>query len=150
MKMKKAFTLPLRARTGFTLIELMLVVIIISVLAAMVVPRLVGRSQEARVAAASGGIENISVALGLYELDNGMFPNTEQGLGALKSKPNTSPEPPNWKGPYVRKIPNDPWGNPYAYVCPGVHNTQDFDLSSYGPDGMESSDDIANWDEEEE
>jgi len=137
-------------KRAFTLIELMLVVIIISVLAAMVVPNLVGRSQEARIAAASGGIENVSVALGLYELDNGIFPSTEQGLAALKVKPTTSPVPPDWKGPYLRKIPNDPWGNPYVYTCPGVHNTQDFDLSSYGADGMESSDDIVNWEQEEE
>ncbi|MFH1867806.1 MAG: type II secretion system major pseudopilin GspG [Candidatus Omnitrophota bacterium] len=138
-------------RTGFTLIELMLVVIIISVLVAMVAPRLVGRSQEARVAAAQADIEsNIAVALGLYELDNGIFPATEQGLASLKKKPTSSPVPPNWKGPYVRKIPKDPWGNAYSYVSPGAHNTQDYDLSSYGPDGVESSDDISNWEDEEE
>ncbi|NQT95823.1 MAG: type II secretion system major pseudopilin GspG [Candidatus Omnitrophica bacterium] len=137
-------------RRAFTLIELMLVVIIISVLAAMVVPNLVGRSQEARVAAASGGIENLSVALGLYELDNGMFPSSEQGLRALKVKPSSSPTPPNWKRPYIKKIPKDPWGNPYTYASPGVHNTQDYDLSSFGPDGIESDDDITNWETEEE
>ncbi|NQT90168.1 MAG: type II secretion system major pseudopilin GspG [Candidatus Omnitrophica bacterium] len=136
---------------GFTLIELMLVVIIISVLAAMVVPRLVGRSQEARIAASRADVEsNLAVILGLYELDNGMFPTTEQGLVALKVKPSSSPAPPNWKGPYVRKIPKDPWGHPYVYTCPGTHNTHDYDLSSYGPDGVESSDDIANWETEEE
>lgn len=137
-------------KRGFTLIELMLVVIIISILAAIVVPRLVGRSQEARIAAAKAQIEShLAVALGLYELDNGMFPTTEQGLAALKKKPTSSPIPPRWKGPYIRKIPKDPWGNPHVYVCPGVHNTQDYDLSSYGPDGVESSDDIVNWEEEE-
>lgn len=136
---------------GFTLLELMLVVIIISVLVAMVAPRLVGRSQEARIAAAKTQIEaHFAVALGLYELDNGMFPTSEQGLAALKIKPTTSPTPPKWKGPYINKIPKDPWGNPYLYVCPGVHNIQDYDLSSYGPDGVESSDDITNWEQEEE
>jgi len=135
---------------GFTLIELMLVVIIISVLAAMVVPRLVGRSQEARIAAAQADIEsNIAMALGLYELDNGMFPTTEQSLEALRKKPPTPPTPPKWKGPYVKKLPKDPWGNPYAYVSPGTHNVQDYDLFSYGPDGIESADDIVNWEEEE-
>ena len=137
-------------RDAFTLIELMLVVIIISVLAAMVVPRLVGRSQDARIAAAKADIEsNLSIALGLYELDNGNFPNTDQGMAALKSKPATSPVPVNWKGPYVKRIPKDPWGNPYVYACPGIHNTDDYDLYSYGPDGVESSDDIVNWESEE-
>lgn len=137
-------------RRGFTLVELMLVVIIISVLAAMVVPRLVGRSQQARIAAAEAQIEShLAVALGLYELDNGMFPSTEQGLASLKTKPVSSPAPPKWKGPYIRKVPKDPWGNPYVYICPGTHNIQDYDLSSYGPDGIESSDDIINWEEEE-
>lgn len=135
---------------GFTLIELMLVVIIIGVLAAMVVPRLVGRSQEARIAACQADIEsNIAVALGLYELDNGIFPTTEQGLAALKSKPTAPPVPPNWKGPYLRKIPKDPWGHLYVYVSPGVNN-HDYDLSSYGPDGIEGTDDIINWEEEKE
>ena len=136
-------------KSGFTLIELMLVVIIISVLAAMVVPRLVGRSQEARIAATRADIEsNIAVALGLYELDNGLFPTTEQGIVALRTKPSIPPTPAHWKGPYVRKIPKDPWGRPYVYACPGVHNPQDYDLSSYGSDGIESSNDITNWEEE--
>jgi general secretion pathway protein G len=133
-------------KTGFTLIELMLVVIIISVLVAMVVPRLVGRSQQARVAAAEAQIEaHLATALDLYELDNGMYPATEQGLNSLIIKPSSSPVPPNWKGPYIRKMPMDPWGNPYVYVCPGIHNTGDYDLSSYGADGIESADDIVNW-----
>jgi general secretion pathway protein G len=132
--------------SGFTLIELMLVVIIISVLVAMVVPRLVGRSQEARIAAASAQIEaHLATALDLYELDNGMYPTTEQGLVALVARPDSPPVPPNWKGPYIRKMPTDPWGNPYIYISPGIHNKGDYDLSSHGPDGTESENDIVNW-----
>ena len=129
----------------------MLVVIIISVLVAMVVPRLVGRSQEARMAAAQAQIEaHLATALDLYELDNGIYPSTEQGLMALRRKSSSSPTPPNWKGPYIKKTPRDPWGNEYVYMSPGMHNTQDYDLASYGPDGIESSDDIINWETEEE
>jgi len=133
-------------KRGFTLIELMLVVIIISVLVALVVPRLVGRSQEARFAAAQAQIEaHLATALDLYELDNGIYPSTEQGLAALRKKPSSPPTPPNWKGPYIKKTPKDPWGNPYNYMSPGLHNLQDYDLFSYGADGIESSDDVVNW-----
>jgi len=136
---------------GFTLIELMLVVIIISILSAMVVPRLVGRSKEARIAAAKADIEsNIALSLDMYELDNGTYPSTEQGLIALMRKPNMAPVPTNWKGPYLRKPPKDPWGNDYVYISPGMHNKDDYDLFSYGPDGIESQDDIVNWETESE
>jgi len=138
-------------RKGFTLIELMLVVIIISVLVALVVPRLVGRSQEARFAAAQAQIEaHLATALDLYELDNGLYPSTEQGLLALRKRPSSPPSPPNWKGPYIKKTPKDPWGNPYNYMSPGTHNLQDYDLLSYGADGIESSDDVVNWEVIEE
>ena len=138
-------------RKGFTLIELMLVVIIISVLVALVVPRLVGRSQEARFAAAQAQIEaHLATALDLYELDNGIYPSTEQGLLALRKRPSSPPNPPNWKGPYIKKTPKDPWGNPYSYMSPGAHNLQDYDLLSYGADGIESSDDVVNWEVIEE
>ncbi len=134
---------------GFTLIELMLVVIIISILSAMVVPRLVGRSKEAKLAAAKADIEsNISLVLDMYELDNGLYPTTEQGLIALMGKPTTSPVPTNWKGPYLKKLPKDPWGKDYVYTSPGMHNKDDYDLFSYGPDGIESQDDIVNWESE--
>lgn len=136
-------------KRGFTLIELMLVVIIISILSAMVVPRLVGRSKEARVAAARTDVEsNIALALDMYELDNGIYPTTEQGIAALARKPSMAPVPPNWKGPYLRKTPKDPWGNDYVYVCPGLHNKDDYDLFSYGSDEIESQDDIVNWEKD--
>lgn len=139
---------------GFTLIELMLVVIILGILVAMVVPRLAGRTEQARRAAAVADIEsNIAVALDLYELDNGVYPSTEQSLAALISEPTSSPVPPNWNGPYLkkRKLPIDPWGREYVYVSPGVHNEEDYDLYSYGPDGVEGGgDDVTNWEETSE
>ncbi|MCP4653700.1 MAG: type II secretion system major pseudopilin GspG [Candidatus Omnitrophica bacterium] len=126
----------------FTLVELLLVVIIMGVLAAMVIPRLTGRSQEARRGVAIADVKiNIPTALKLYELDNGAFPSTEEGLDALM---NEVPSAKRWKGPYVEKKPIDPWGNSYQYRCPGTHRV-DYDLYSLGRDGVESSDDAANW-----
>jgi general secretion pathway protein G len=134
-----------RKKTGFTLIELMLVVIIIGILVSMVVPRIAGRSKQARMAAASADINaNIATALDMYELDNGGYPTTEQGLKALVTKSDISPIPPNWNGPYVKKIPQDPWSRAYVYKSPGERNA-DYDLHSLGPDGIESADDITNW-----
>jgi general secretion pathway protein G len=128
---------------GFTLIELMLVVIIIGALVAMVMPRLTGRSEQARVAAAKADIEaNIATALKLYELDNGNFPSTEEGLNALLNKPSSSQ---NWNGPYLEKNPIDPWGREYKYKYPGDHRQGGYDLYSLGKDGVESADDVKNW-----
>ena len=130
-------------KSGFYLIEIMLVVTIIGILAAVVLPRLVGRGEEARISAAKLQIENIGVALDAFSLDNGRFPTTEEGIDALMNKPaNVN----NWKGPYLKKsVTKDPWGNPYVYRCPGVHS-QDYDLQSYGPDGKDGgNDDIVNW-----
>ncbi|MBI1883661.1 MAG: type II secretion system major pseudopilin GspG [Chlamydiae bacterium] len=129
---------------GFTLIEIMLVILIIGILAAMAIPRLVGRSQEAKITATKADIEsNISTALDLYELDNGAYPTTEQGLASLVEK---SAGATNWNGPYLKKIPKDPWGKTYLYKCPGEQNTLGFDLSSLGPDGSDGTqDDIVNW-----
>lgn len=134
-------------RRAFTLIELLLVMVIIAVLAAIVVPRFAGRSEDAQKTAADSQIKShFGVALDTYELDNGAYPTTAQGLEALRSKP-TSPEPKNWKGPYLKSdIPHDPWGNPYLYKSPGAHNADSYDLSSNGPDGSEGTeDDITNW-----
>ena len=130
---------------GFTLIEIMLVVIIIGALAAMVIPRLTGRSEQAKRVAAKADIEsNLATALKLYELDNGNFPTTSQGLEALLKKPATSPSAPNWNGPYIEKKPIDPWGNPYEYRSPG-ENRPDYDLFSKGKDKSSDEDDVTNW-----
>ncbi len=130
-------------KSGFTLIELMLVVIIIGALVAMVMPRLTGRGEQARVAAAKADINaNIATALKLYELDNGAFPTTEEGLNALLTKP---PSARNWNGPYLEGKPIDPWGREYEYKCPGEHRSQDYDLYSLGRDGVASEDDVTNW-----
>ncbi|MFH1094241.1 MAG: type II secretion system major pseudopilin GspG [Candidatus Omnitrophota bacterium] len=133
----------MKKMNGFTLIELMLVVIIISALAAMVLPRLAGRSEQARMAAASADIRaNIATALKLYELDNGQFPISSEGLQALLIKPSSAP---NWNGPYLEKEPVDPWGRVYVYKSPGQHRPQDYDLFSLGKDGQPGEDDINNW-----
>jgi len=134
-------------KKGFTLIELMIVVIIIAALAAMVVPRLAGRSEQAKIAIAQADISsNIGMALRLYELDNGNYPSSGQGLNALLSRPSSSPIPANWNGPYLERPPIDSWGNPYQYKCPGNHNRGGYDLFSAGKDGTEGTeDDIGNW-----
>lgn len=136
----------MRARRGFTLIELMLVVVIISALVAMVAPRLAGRSEEARRSVAEADIKgNLALALKLYEVDNGRYPTTEQGLNALLNKPTSPPTPKNWKGPYLEQDPLDPWKRPYSYRYPGDHPPRDYDMYSLGPDGVQSEDDITSW-----
>lgn len=135
-------------RSAFTMIEIMLVVIIIGILAAMVIPNLSGRGEQARASAARADIEaNLAAALDLYELDNGRYPTTEQGLKALLIEPASTPLPSNWNGSYLKKkkMPVDPWGNNYAYESPGQHNADSYDLSSYGADGTASDDDVTNW-----
>lgn len=134
---------------GFTLIEILVVVIIIGILAALVIPKFSGRTEQARITSAKTQIaSNFGSALDMYEADNGFYPTTEQGLEALLVQPSTDPAPKNWKGPYLKSdtIPNDPWGKPYIYSCPGTHNPSGYDLYSCGPDGQEGTDDdIANW-----
>lgn len=128
---------------GFTLIELMLVVIIIGILVAMIVPRMAGRSEQARVAVAQADVDlNIATALKLYEIDNGSFPTTDEGLQALLVAPSSAK---NWKGPYLEKKPVDPWNNAYQYKSPGTHRPQDYDLWSNGKSGTEGTDTIGNW-----
>lgn len=136
-----------RTMRAFTLIELMLVVIIIGVLVGMVMPRLVGKSEQAKKSVAQADIEvNIALALELYEVDNGNFPTTDQGLSGLRGKPSGNPVPKNWNGPYLKKEPIDPWSNTYVYKSPGEHNSDSYDLLSKGKDGIESTeDDITNW-----
>lgn len=123
-----------RAR-GFTLIEIMVVVVIIGILGALVVPKLLGRTGESRVTAAKVDIATFMNALKLYKLDNQRYPTTEQGLQALVAKPTNGPAANGWKeGGYIDKLPKDPWGNPYQYLSPGVRG--EIDVFSYGADGQ--------------
>jgi general secretion pathway protein G len=137
-----------RSSRGFTLIELLLVMVILAVLAALVVPRFAGRSEDARNKAAMTQIKSLfGTALDTYEADNGAYPSTAQGLGALRSQPSANPAPKNWRGPYLKgDVPQDPWGNEYVYRQPGTQNADGYDLLSPGPDAREGTeDDITNW-----
>jgi general secretion pathway protein G len=131
------------ARSAFTLIELLLVMVILVVLAAVVVPRFTGRTEQARITAAKTDVSMLDGAIETFEVDNGRYPSNEEGIGALVAAPSGLQ---NWKGPYIKRgVPNDPWGNPYVYKSPGTHNPNGFDLYSMGPDGREGNDDIGNW-----
>ncbi|MDL5036114.1 MULTISPECIES: type II secretion system major pseudopilin GspG [Comamonas] len=134
------------ASRGFTLIELMVVLVIIGVLAALIVPNVLDRADDARVTAAKTDIANINQALKLYRLDNQRYPTSEQGLQALVTKPTSGPVPTNWK-PYLEKLPNDPWGNPYQYLNPGIKSA--IDIMSFGADGKAGGEgkdaDIGSW-----
>ena len=126
----------LRARVGFTLLELVVVIIVLGLLAASVAPQILGRVSDARSTAAQTQVELFGTALDNYRLDNGSYPTTEQGLSALREKPTRAPVPTNWRGPYLRKdVPLDPWGKPYIYRSPGERNTSGYDLMSLGRDG---------------
>ncbi|GLZ85560.1 type II secretion system protein G [Metapseudomonas resinovorans] len=138
-----------RSQSGFTLIEIMVVVVILGILAALVVPQVMNRPDQAKVTVAKGDIKAIGAALDMYKLDNFAYPSTQQGLEALVSRPSGNPPPKNWsKDGYLKKLPIDPWGNPYQYLSPGSKGT--YDLYSLGADGKEGGSendaDIANWD----
>ncbi|MBX6963000.1 type II secretion system protein GspG [Alcaligenes faecalis] len=142
-----AGSLQSRAQQGFSLIEVMVVVVIMGIMAALVVPSLMDRPDQARAVAARQDIAALTQALKLYRLDNGRYPSTAQGLAALHQRPAQPPEPRNWR-PYMDRLPNDPWGNPYQYLQPGVHGEIDvFSLGADGQAGGSGSDaDIGNWD----
>lgn len=131
---------------GFTLIELMVVLVIIGVLAALIVPNVLDRADDARVTAAKTDVNNLMQALKLYRLDNQRYPSGEQGLTALVAKPTAGPVPPNWR-PYLDKLPADPWNHPYQYMNPGVHG--EVDVLSFGADGQAGGEgrdaDIGSW-----
>ena len=133
---------------GFTLIEVMVVVVILGILAAVVVPNIMDKPGEARVSKAKQDVRALEEALNRYKLDNYDYPSTEQGLDSLVKKPEGTPEPKRWKGPYVKKVPNDPWQNPYQYLNPGVHG--DLDVFSTGKDLTSPTDDIGNWNLDED
>lgn len=133
---------------GFTLLEVMVVVAILGILAALVVPSIISRPDDARIVAAKQDIASLMQALKLYRLDNQRYPSTEQGLQALVARPTTNPAAPNWKaGGYVERLPKDPWGNPYQYLNPGVRGEIDvFSLGADGAPGGEGNNaDIGSW-----
>jgi general secretion pathway protein G len=137
------------ATEGFSLIEVMIVVVILAILATLLAPHVMGRTDDAKRAAAKAQIKNIESALQLYKLDNGIYPSNEQGLKALVEKPSSEPRPANWKaGGYLAKLPSDPWGRVYAYATPGKQG--EFEIVSLGADGTPGGEgknaDLANWD----
>jgi general secretion pathway protein G len=131
---------------GFTLIELMVVLVIIGVLAALIVPNVLDRADDARVTAARTDVNNLMQALKLYRLDNQRYPTSEQGLQALVAKPSAGPAPANWK-PYLERLPSDPWGRPYQYLNPGIKG--EIDVMSLGADGQPGGEgknaDVGSW-----
>jgi len=135
---------PRGVEKGFTLVEMLLVLVILATLAAIVVPKFAGRTEQANVTAAVTQISNFETVLDAFEIDNGFYPRGSDGLRALIEEPRDAK---NWRGPYLKQdIPNDPWGNAYIYECPGKHNDRGYDIMSMGPDGrVGGDDDITNW-----
>ena len=138
------------SQAGFTLLEILVVIIVLGLLAGLVGPRIIGRVSEAKGATAQTQLELLSVALDNYRLDNSYYPTTEQGLATLREQPRAEPAPRNWRGPYLRRdVPQDPWDRPYLYQSPGEHNPDSFDLFSYGRDGQPGGEgedeDVTNW-----
>ena len=141
----------MRKHAGFTLIEVMVVVVILAILASVVVPRIIQRPDEAKVVKARQDIMTLESALELYRLDNGFYPTTDQGLEALIREPNSDPMPRNWKqGGYIKRLRSDPWNRPYQYLNPGIHS--EIDIFSFGADGEPGGEgidsEIGNWDPE--
>jgi len=139
----------MKPKPGFTLLEVLVVVAILGILAALVVPRIMDRPDEAKRFAAKADVGALVQALKLYRLDNGFYPSTDQGLQALVTRPTTQPTPSNWKqGGYLERLPKDPWGGDYQYLSPGVHG--EIDVFSFGADrargGEGNNADIGNWD----
>jgi general secretion pathway protein G len=141
---RRSFAHYSRKISGFTLIEVMVVVVILAILASLVVPRIMDQPDKARITKAKSDIRALEAALNLYRLDNMVYPSTDQGLEALVTAPTDAPEPKNWKeGGYLDRVPADPWGNAYLYLSPGSHGT--VDIYSGGPDVQSADDDIGNW-----
>jgi len=132
---------------GFTLIEIMVVVVILGILAAFIVPNIIGKPEDARVVKAKNDIQVLESALNMYKLDNFYYPSTQQGLDALVTRPSGDPPARNWRGPYIKQLSKDPWDNQYQYLQPGQHG--EFDLYSFGRDGKPGGDsydaDIGSW-----
>lgn len=135
-----------RRNSGFTLIEVMVVVVILGILASIIIPKIMDKPDQARVVKAKQDIQAVQSALEIYRLDNYVYPTTDQGLDALVTKPSSNPPPPHWSQ-YLQRLPIDPWGHPYMYLNPGSHGT--VDIWSYGADGQPGGDginaDIGNW-----
>lgn len=143
----------MRNTRGFTLIEIMVVVVILGILATLIVPQLMSRPDEAKRVKAKQDIQAIETALNLYNLDNGVYPTTDQGLRALINAPTTAPTANHWKtGGYLKSLPIDPWNRPYQYLNPGIHNPNGVDIFTLGADsqagGVEKNQDIGNWSDE--
>ena len=143
----------MKQKNGFTLIEVMVVVAILGILASIIVPKIIGRPDDAKIIKAKQDIMSIESALELYKLDNGEYPTTDQGLTALVEKPSTTPIPRHWKsGGYLKQLRTDPWDRPYQYLNPGIHS--EIDIFTYGadgqPDGTGVNADIGNWNEQQQ